>query len=110
MRCSGSKTETIAFDAAHAQLQASLLSHSRRLRLASLQFLQSQATVANGDVVNRCLAGEEVSVDVHGVRERVLRITRMNQILRDGDELGADIAIRWLIGKSTGLSCRHRNS
>ena len=97
-RRSGADAETIAFASAHTQLQASLLSHSRRLRLASLRLLQSQASEDDRGVVDRSLAGEEVAVDVQGVRERVLRITRMNQILRDGDEPGADIAIRWLIG------------
>jgi len=44
--------------------------------------------------------GEEVSLDVQGVRERVLRIGRVGQVVRDGDERGADICARWLVGTS----------
>ena len=47
-------------------------------------------------------------LDVQGVRERVLRIGRVGQVVRDGDERGADICARWLVGKLFGplsLSC-----
>jgi U3 small nucleolar RNA-associated protein 20 len=56
------------------------------------------------EVVKRCLQGEEVKLDVQGVRERVLRIGRVPQIVRDDDiqplQFGADISTRWLIGMS----------
>ena len=39
-------------------------------------------------------------LDVQGVRERVLRIGRVGQVVRDGDERGADICARWLVGTS----------
>lgn len=51
------------------------------------------------DVIKRCLQGEEVSLDVQGVRERVLRIGRVGQVLQDGDEMGAGLCARWLIGQ-----------
>ena len=53
---------------------------------------------ASAEVLKKCLQAEEVSVDVQGVRERVMRIGRMNHILKDGDEVGAEIAVRWLLG------------
>lgn len=53
----------------------------------------------SAEVIQRCLQGEEVSLDLQGVRERVLRITRLGQALKDGDKTAADIAIRWLTGK-----------
>ena len=86
----------------YKELQPSLLSHSRRLRLSALRLLSSHVLdgeAAQLETVKRSLSGEEVSLDVQGVRERVLRISRMNQVLQDGDEIGANIAGRWLIGR-----------
>lgn len=87
-------------------LQSSLESHSRPLRLNTLRVLGStliSSPAGAVEVIRRCLQGEEVPLDVQGVRERVLRIGRVGQILRDGDEVGADISIRWLIGMSSFL-------
>ncbi len=82
-------------------LQSSLLSHSRLLRLSVLRLLSSPLVHSNNptEIVKQCLHGEEVSLDVQGVRERTVRINRMPQVLKDGDEQGADIATRWLIGR-----------
>lgn len=52
-------------------------------------------------MVRRCLQGEEVSLDVQGVRERVLRIGRVVQVV--GDAEGAEFCARWLIGMSSAL-------
>ena len=85
----------------YEQLKASLLSYSRRLRLSALRMLCSQTDgvgAGTGEILKRCLMGEEASIDVQGVRERVLHITRINQMLRNDDEIGADVAARWLIG------------
>jgi U3 small nucleolar RNA-associated protein 20 len=49
------------------------------------------------EVLKRCLQGEEVSLDLQGVRERVLRIGRVGQVV--GDEKGADLCARWLIAQ-----------
>lgn len=46
--------------------------------------------------MKRCLQGEEVPLDVQGVRERVLRIGRVVQVV--GDAQGAEFCARWLIG------------
>ena len=94
--------QAVAFTPLYGQLRPSLLSHSRRLRLSALRLLSSQAgQVDNGtaEVLKRALSGEEVSLDVQGVRERVLKISRMSQILKDDDTVGADVAARWLIGE-----------
>lgn len=95
--------EQIPFDALHEHLRASLLSHSRVLRLSALSLFNSHivSSGVSAEVLKKCLQAEEVSVDVQGVRERVMRIGRMNHILKDGDETGAEIAVRWLIGAST---------
>lgn len=81
-------------------LSQSLLSHSRRLRLACLRLLDCKLIDPNHDhveIVKRCLQGEEVPIDVQGVRERVLRIGRVGQIV--GDERSADLCGRWLIAQ-----------
>jgi U3 small nucleolar RNA-associated protein 20 len=57
------------------------------------------------DVVRRCAQGEEALPDVSGVRERVLRIGRVAQALKDGDELAAEVCVRWLIGAFLAI-CR----
>ena len=50
-------------------------------------------------MLKKALQAEEVSIDVQGVRERVLRINRLPVVVKDGDELGAEICARWLIGQ-----------
>lgn len=77
-----------------------MLSHSRPVRLAALHLLDSKLVDPEHDqieVLKRCLQGEEVSLDLQGVRERVLRIGRVGQVV--GDEKGADLCARWLIAQ-----------
>lgn len=81
-------------------LSPSLLSHSRRLRLICLRLLDGKLIDPNHDqveIIRRCLQGEEVLIDVQGVRERVLRIGRVSQVV--GDEKSADLCGRWLIAQ-----------
>ncbi|GJE97349.1 DRIM domain-containing protein [Phanerochaete sordida] len=91
----------VPFAALYGSLRGALLSHSRVLRLAALRLLAARggAPAPAAEVLRRCLQAEEVSVDVQGVRERVMRIGRMNHVLQDGDALGAEIAVRWLIAQ-----------
>ncbi len=49
------------------------------------------------EVLKRCLQGEEVPLDLQGVRDRVLRIGRVGQVV--GDEKSADLCARWLIAQ-----------
>jgi U3 small nucleolar RNA-associated protein 20 len=68
--------------------------------LACLRLLDCKLIDPNHDhieVVRRCLQGEEVPIDVQGVRERVLRIGRVGQVV--GDEKSADLCGRWLIAQ-----------
>ena len=51
------------------------------------------------EVLRRCLQGEEVPLDVQGVRERVLRIGRVVPVV--GDPEGAELCARWLVGGSS---------
>lgn len=100
--CRGITTSSISFAEIYPSLQASILSHTRRLRLNTLELLTSPVVERSSsfEVIRRCLQGEDVSLDVQGVRERVLRIDGVSQILKDGDDVGADICARWLIGSS----------
>ncbi|KAF6761032.1 U3 snoRNP protein Utp20 [Ephemerocybe angulata] len=113
---SKSSAERLRFSTAYATLKPCLLSHSRALRLAALRFLTSPHLIDNSDnsdgdmdsedsavgssareVLKRCLQGEEASLDVAGVRERVLRIGRVGQVV--GDALGAEACVRWLVAQ-----------
>ena len=76
------------------------MSQSHPLRLAALRFLELpfvQLPNSTRGVVKRCLQGEEASLDIQGVRERVVRIGRVSQIVADIE--GADVCMRWLIGE-----------
>ncbi|KAJ3508085.1 hypothetical protein NLJ89_g5945 [Agrocybe chaxingu] len=84
----------------YPHLRPTLISHSRVRRLAALRLLDSRLINPAHDqieVLKRCLQGEEVSLDIQGVRERVLRIGRVGQVV--GDEKGADLCARWLIAQ-----------
>lgn len=99
---SRSSDATIPLDEIYAQLPDALISHSRPLRLNALRILNSNLVKTQSgvqEVIKRCLQGEEVPLDVQGVRERVLRIGRVGQVVRDGDEIGAELCSRWLIGE-----------
>lgn len=99
---SSSDVEGSALEDVYPLLQGSVVSHSRPLRLSSLRLLDSpliNVPPSFKEVVKRCLQGEEVSLDTQGVRERVLRIGRVGQVVKDGDDIGADLCVRWLVGK-----------
>ncbi|KIJ63496.1 hypothetical protein HYDPIDRAFT_133895 [Hydnomerulius pinastri MD-312] len=94
--------EDLLFSELYPRLQSCILSHSRSLRLSALKILSSKlvkSSPGERDVLKRCLQGEEVSLDVHGVRERVLRIGRIGQVVKDDEPLAADLCIRWLISQ-----------
>lgn len=84
-------------------LRTCIVSHSQSLRLSALKILSSKlvkSSPGEHDVLKRCLQGEDVSLDAQGVRERVLRIGRIGQVIRDDEPLATDLCIRWLICES----------
>jgi U3 small nucleolar RNA-associated protein 20 len=87
-------------DDLYPYLQAALLSHEQALRLAVLRLLSLPISQGGtrADTARRCLQAEEVSLDVHGVRERLLRVGRLVQTVRDDDEVEAEMCSRWLTG------------
>lgn len=83
----------------YPQLQASLLSHQRSLRLAILRLLNGpliNAATSSKQAIEKVLQAEEVSLDVQGVRERTLRISRLDQHVSVDDPIASDVTVRWL--------------
>lgn len=100
--CSHPKSSDLVLGSLYSELKISLLSDSRSLRLQTLRLLTSplvQAAEGAAEVLSKALQAEEVSIDVQGARERVLRINRLPIVVKDGDELGAEICALWLIGQ-----------
>ncbi|KAJ8454750.1 hypothetical protein ONZ51_g12850 [Trametes cubensis] len=96
------KSPEVALDILYDSLKPSLLSHSHVLRLETLRLLTSplvRGPEGATEVLKKALQAEEVSIDVQGVRERVLRINRLPVVVKDGDQLGAEICARWLIAQ-----------
>ncbi|KZT18582.1 hypothetical protein NEOLEDRAFT_1246369 [Neolentinus lepideus HHB14362 ss-1] len=95
-----SPTRKIAFEDMYPKLQDAVFSHIRGLRLSSLRLLTSplvQASESIIDALKRCLQAEEVSLDVRGVRERSVKITRLPLSIKD--DASAEAATRWLIAQ-----------
>lgn len=104
MRYSPSRSDKLPFSVAYTHLRDCLLSHSRPLRLAALRLLTSKNLISLpedsasvSEVLKRCLQGEEAEIDVQGVRERVLRIGRVGQVV--GEKEGAEVCVRWLVAQ-----------
>ncbi|KAG1774596.1 hypothetical protein EV702DRAFT_1123142 [Suillus placidus] len=97
-----SSSQSLPIAQLYSRLQSRLLSPSRSLRSNVLGLLTSRmvkSSPAAHEALKRCLQGDEVSLDMHGVRERVLRIGRLYQVVRDDDLLSADICVRWLVSQ-----------
>ncbi|KAJ7104174.1 armadillo-type protein, partial [Mycena belliarum] len=89
-------------EAIYPALAPSVLSHSRVLRLGALRLLAATGPCDAREVVKRCLAGEEVPLEVQGVRERVLRIGRVETVVKDKQketDIGPDLCARWLVAQ-----------
>ncbi|KAJ6531776.1 armadillo-type protein [Mycena capillaripes] len=83
-------------------LAPAVLSHSRALRLGALRLLAATRPSDAREVVKRCLAGEEVPLEVQGVRERVLRIGRVETVVKEKQrepDVGPDLCGRWLVAQ-----------
>ncbi|KAG9319004.1 hypothetical protein JVU11DRAFT_1124 [Chiua virens] len=95
-------SDATSFSEIYLHLRTCISSHSRSLRLSALEILSSKlvkSSPGEQDVLKRCLQGEEVSLDAQGVHERVLRIGRIGQVIKDGEPLATDLCIRWLISQ-----------
>ncbi|KAI0937862.1 hypothetical protein AcW1_003904 [Taiwanofungus camphoratus] len=102
VRASRSNIQTIPLEVLCSSLQTSLLSPSRSLRLNALRLLTSavvKSSPGTVEVLKRCVQAEEVSLDVQGSRERALRISRLPSIVKDEDDIGANVCCRWLIAQ-----------
>ncbi|OAX32581.1 hypothetical protein K503DRAFT_870071, partial [Rhizopogon vinicolor AM-OR11-026] len=102
LEASPSTSQSLPITRLYASLQSRLIAPSRSIRSSVLGLLTSKmvkSSSAEHDALKRCLQGEEVSLDMHGVRERVLRIGRLYQVVRDDEPLSADICVRWLVAQ-----------
>ncbi|KAI0764301.1 armadillo-type protein [Trametes elegans] len=102
VRTSRTKSPALSLDDLYPQLKTSLLSHSHLLRVQTLRLLTSpllELPEQAGEVLKKALQAEEVPLDVQGVRERVLRTSRLPIVVKDGDALGAEICARWLLAQ-----------
>ena len=86
-------------------LLTNLESHSQAIRQSSLEILSSplvsSAGSRFGEAPRRCLAAETVPLTIQGVRERLLRIGRVGQVIQDGDLTSAQLCVTWLLGQLT---------
>ncbi|KAJ7707727.1 armadillo-type protein [Mycena rosella] len=92
----------VDIEAIYPALAPSVLSHSRALRLGALRLLAATRPSDAREVVKRCLAGEEVPLEVQGVRERVLRIGRVETVVKDKQketDIGPELCARWLVAQ-----------
>ncbi|KAF7374911.1 DRIM domain-containing protein [Mycena sanguinolenta] len=92
----------IEIEEIYPALAPAILSHSRALRLGALRLLAATRPSDTREVVKRCLAGEEVPLEVQGVRERVLRIGRVETVVKDKQretDIGPDVCGRWLVAQ-----------
>ncbi|KAJ6608583.1 armadillo-type protein [Mycena sp. CBHHK59/15] len=95
-------TTEISIEELYPALAPSVLSHSRVLRLSALRLFAATQPSDAREVVKRCLAGEEVPLEVQGVRERVLRIGRVETVVKDKqreEDIGPDLCARWLVAQ-----------
>lgn len=88
------------------------MSHDRFLRIGALRILVACDAAQTPDGLNTdeprkdirtvlqlCLAAEGISLDVAGVRERILKIRRVSAMAsNDIDSNAVRLAFRWLLG------------
>ncbi|KAA1470494.1 hypothetical protein DENSPDRAFT_774855 [Dentipellis sp. KUC8613] len=102
LQATSSPVKAIALEDAYSHLKTSILSHSQKLRLNSLRLLDSRLVKASGpaqQVIKKVIQAEEISLDVQGVRERTLRMNRLQQLVSDEDSFGSELAARWLVSQ-----------
>lgn len=107
-------------------LEPLVLSYDRSLRLGALRVMSIHretidATAGAGTssqvprstiartILELCLDAENVSLDVTGVRERIVKINRVGSAAASSDSTSDNdaihLAVRWLLGKSC---CSHQ--
>ncbi|KAI0316098.1 armadillo-type protein [Amylostereum chailletii] len=92
----------LTFEDACKPLTKSLMSHSHSLRTSCLRVLDSnlvQASPAEQQLTKKIIQGEDVPLDVQGVRERILHLNRIQQVVPEGSSQGSELAVRWLVSQ-----------
>jgi U3 small nucleolar RNA-associated protein 20 len=94
--------QKMSFEDTYRYLTSSVSSHSRSSRLNALYLLSSSLVHMHPTrelVLSRLLQAEEVTIDVQSSRERVLRVTQLEQIIPAEDAVVTDLAVRWLVAQ-----------
>lgn len=96
------RVRKMSFEDMYGPLAPLVSSHSRPFRLNALYLLSSPLVDVRPTrelVLSRLLRAEEVSIDVQGSRERVLRVTQLERVIPADDAVVSDLAVRWLVAQ-----------
>lgn len=87
----------------HSHILPLLQSHSHITRLNALHLISlACSSIAEPNTllcITTCTQAEQVPLDIQSVRDRVLKLNRIGLSVSDGDNTGADVIARWLIGQ-----------
>lgn len=95
-------SQKMSFEDMYGHLTSLVSSHSRPSRLNALHLLTSPLVHMDPTrelVLSRLLQAEEVTIDVQSSRERVLRVTQLEQVIPADDAVVSDLAVRWLVAQ-----------
>ena len=95
-------SQKMSFEDVYHHLTSLVSSHSRSSRLNALYLLSSPLVHAHPTrelVLSRILQAEEVTIDVGSSRERVLRVTQLEQVIPADDAVVSELAVRWLVAQ-----------
>jgi U3 small nucleolar RNA-associated protein 20 len=92
----------VSFEDIFRYLASPVLSHSRRSRLSALRLL-SNSRVHNHSslelVLSKLLQAEEVPINAPSSRERVLRLTQLEQAITPDDTVVSELVVRWVVAQ-----------
>ena len=88
-------------------MKENLSSASQSLRLSSLTLLNGILPSSSGcqELIQLCIAAEEVPLNIQGVRERIHKVERLNRALPSDNELAIEILAFWYLGTCSDVDC-----
>lgn len=95
-------SQKMSFEDMYRHLTSHVSSHSRSSRINALHLLNSPLVHMDPTqelVLSRLLQAEEVTIDVQSSRERVLRVTQLEQVIPADDAVVSELAVRWLVAQ-----------
>ena len=81
-------------------MKDNLKSASQTLRLSSLELLKAivPSSASCQELLQLCIAAEEVPLNVQGIRERIHKIERLNRAIQVDNALAVEISVSWYLG------------